>query len=579
MSKPIAWGVVALLCASLTVFYPLFSYSDDTPQDRPNSGLPLSPSEAILDGCFATSGACAMCHSSSENATAMRSPTGKSLAPFDLWQATMMANSARDPLWRAVVSAEVAATPSRKSEIEAKCLRCHAPMAAVESEHQSVTLDMSVLYDPESRYHQLALDGVSCTACHQITPEGLGEKSSFSGHYKIEPGRAIYGPHDDVFPMPMIRHTGFTPTYGAHIEKSELCATCHTLHTTGFEADGTSTGIPFLEQAPYLEWKASDFSRGDSPQSCQSCHVPKTSDDGTPLSTAIARNPGGFDFPFLEARSPYGQHRFVGGNTLIPAILRDHADELRPQAPREAFDAVIAQTREQLTQRTIDLGIVDVERKAGSLSFGVRVKNRAGHKFPSGHPTRRAWLHVRVVAEDGTALFESGRYDAAGRIVNSSGKIDPADLAGGPQRPHYATIRSPEQVQVFEGIMADSKSQPTYTLLRATHWQKDNRLLPKGWRDSEETQPIAVLDDDFSAGSDTVRYVIDSAKADSIRAARIEVELVYQVLGARYAAELFRYDTPQIRDFRRYYEKADRTPERVASAHAKVPDAKKRTRF
>ena len=42
----------------------------------------------------------------------------------------MMANSARDPFWRAVLSAEVDATPSAKALIEEKCTRCHAPMAA-----------------------------------------------------------------------------------------------------------------------------------------------------------------------------------------------------------------------------------------------------------------------------------------------------------------------------------------------------------------------------------------------------------------------------------------------------------------
>ena len=77
----------------------------------------------------------------------MRDETGESVAPFDLWRASMMANSARDPIWRAMVSTEVAATPSRKAEIGAKCTRCHAPMASVEKSHAENTLALAELYD------------------------------------------------------------------------------------------------------------------------------------------------------------------------------------------------------------------------------------------------------------------------------------------------------------------------------------------------------------------------------------------------------------------------------------------------
>ena len=75
---------------------------------------PLAKPKDVDSEAFSTSGTCALCHAGSDGATAMKDAKGRSVAPYDLWQSTMMANSSRDPLWRAVVSAEVAATPNAK---------------------------------------------------------------------------------------------------------------------------------------------------------------------------------------------------------------------------------------------------------------------------------------------------------------------------------------------------------------------------------------------------------------------------------------------------------------------------------
>ena len=46
-----------------------------------------------------------------------------------------------------------------------------------------------------------------------------------------------------------------------------------------------------------------------------------------------------------------------------------------------------------------------------------------------------------------------------------------------------------------------------------------------------------------------------------------------QALGARFAAELFEYATPEVDAFRAYYEAADRRPELVAQASTKTSPA------
>jgi len=48
---------------------------------------------------FSGSGNCVMCHSA--NQTTFLTNEGKDISPIFLWRATMMANSAKDPLWQA----------------------------------------------------------------------------------------------------------------------------------------------------------------------------------------------------------------------------------------------------------------------------------------------------------------------------------------------------------------------------------------------------------------------------------------------------------------------------------------------
>jgi hypothetical protein len=543
----------------------------------PASEPPLPELEDVVTDHFATSQRCALCHSNAPQADGLRDADGGGVAPFDLWQSTMMANSARDPLWRAAVSVEMAATPSLATAIQAKCFRCHAPMGS----HQALRTKQGPIglatLRGEGEVTQLTLDGVSCTACHQILPDNLGKASSYSGNYRVGTERQIFGPHADPIGMPMVRHSGFTPVQGDHVRQSALCATCHTLFTTAFDAGGKPTGQRLPEQTPYLEWRNSVFNDEIEDvdlraQSCQDCHAPITDELGRAITTRIARNPMGGDF-LIDAREPLGRHIFVGGNTLIPAILRDNAETLKPQASRAAFDATIARAKAQLQQRTARVWLGEGSLEGGRLQVPIRVENLAGHKLPTGHPTRRAWLRVRVRDAAGNVLFATGEHDDAGRIVSVQGQPLPQELRGGPLYPHRTQIDAPGQVQVYESVMGDAEGAPTYLLMRGGHYLKDNRLLPLGWRpdhdEAKDTAPQGLGDDaDFLGGSDQLQLAIPVPA----NAAEVEVEasLIYQVLGARYAAELLAWDTPEVKAFQGYYERADRRPVEAASARRRI---------
>lgn len=518
-----------------------------------------------------TSDQCAGCHSNAPSARAMRDAEGRGIAPYDLWRSSMMANAARDPLWRAVVSAEVAATPARRLEIESKCLSCHAPMAyrAGLSDHGTGSLMHQL--DCVGEASALARDGVSCTICHGIRAEGLGTPESFSAGFRLD-GERLFGPHEQPFSMPMRRMSGFTPTHGEQIVESALCASCHTLETQPFDAQGKDQGRTFLEQAPYLEWRNSSFDTerpapGPLATSCQDCHAPKFDEDGRPTKTSIARNPRGRDFPPVRAREPFGRHLFVGGNTWLLTMFRDHGAELSATAPAAAFQDTLEATRDQLENRSASLSIDSVTQVDDRLTVDVLVTNLAGHKLPTGHPIRRAWVHLTALDRKGAVLFESGGFDEVGRLVDMAGAPLPSELAGGPIQPHFDEIRRSDEVATFEAVMADAEGQPTHLMTRGGSWYLDDRLLPEGWtsehREAHRTAPAGFQDEDFLGGSDRVHF---SLPPSALWAACIEVELLYQPVGARWAAELAAWDTPEVTKFFALLEKTAHRPEVLARA-------------
>jgi hypothetical protein len=288
---------------------------------------------------------------------------------------------------------------------------------------------------------------------------------------------------------------------------------------------------------------------------------------------ALARNPGGMDFPPIDRRSPFSRHVFVGGNTLIPQILRDNASELGVRAPNAAFNATIRLAKQQLQEQTARLELTTSESSAGELEVSVTIENLTGHKFPTGHPARRAWLHVKIADESEEVLFESGAYDDAGVLLGAGGEPLASELAGGPLQKHRDRIDDSDRVYVLESAMADSQGNLTYSLLRGASYLKDNRLLPEGWRDDhpdiEWMQTVGTQDDaSFQAGQDTVTYAVDAKEAAGPW--NVEVELLYQPLSARYAAELFESDTDEVERFRRMYDSADRRPVVVGATSASV---------
>src|SRR5262245_48775142 len=199
---------------------------------------------------FATSDRCIACH------VGLHTASGDDVSIGYDWRATMMANSARDPYWQAAVRREVTDHPRAQSAIEDKCATCHMPMARFESAARG---EPAEVFDNLELVpaNPLASDGVSCTVCHQIDDRNFGQHASFDGGFEsstraVPAERQIFGPHAVDRGRQAVMHsaTSFVQTETTHLQRSELCATCHTLFTTALDDAGNVIGsLP--EQVPY----------------------------------------------------------------------------------------------------------------------------------------------------------------------------------------------------------------------------------------------------------------------------------------------------------------------------------------
>jgi len=460
---------------------------------------------------FSGSKNCAGCHDG------LSDSTGKDVSIAKAWGVSMMANSAIDPLWRAKVASEVKRNPAYKEAIESKCSKCHTPMATTEAKFagETVALFDEGFLNPQNPHYDEATDGVSCTLCHQIeNTADLGTSTAFSGAYTIADNtsteRKAYGQFSGVNTTPMRNNVQFTPAYSAHMNESKLCATCHNLETPVISADGVLSDLHFSEQAVYTEWEYSEF---NTSQTCQDCHMSKA--EGSVILSTRGGN--------LQSRSPFFQHQFLGANTYMINIINNNKATLGTKAATADFDKMITDTRDFL-MASADLNITGSAFKDGKLNFTLTLTNHSGHKFPTSYPSRRAWIHVSVV-DDVTqeTVFESGAFDSEGKLIGVDEETSTV------YEPHYQKITEEDQVQVYETVMADTNAELTYTLMHASQYLKDNRLLPKGFEKASVPESIQVFgeaktDNDFIGGSDEVDYEIALPEASYTITATLRYE-------------------------------------------------------
>ncbi len=501
-----------------------------------------TPAAHLTDpsGLFVTADRCIACHN------ALVSASGEDISIGGQWRSSMMANAARDPYWHAAVRREIMVHPTASAAIQHECSACHMPAmryhAKIAGGQGGVFANLPVNLQQTS-LGQIAVDGVTCTICHQITAEHFGEKESFTAGFTIDTStllgqRAIHGPFEvDSGRQHLMRSASlYTPQQGSHIQESELCATCHTLYTHALDDEGQVVGeLP--EQVPYLEWKHSAFA---GERSCQSCHMPEVAGQAK-VSGVMG----------LEHEN-VSKHSFRGGNFLMPRIFNKHRSELGVASLPQELAGTSANAEENLANASATLVLQGAERSGDTVRAGLLVHNLAGHKLPTAYPSRRVWIHFTIRDGEGKSLFESGAFQPDGSIAGNDNDTDAAAY-----EPHYDLIEQADQVQIYEPILGDHQGRVTTSLISGVSYLKDNRILPAGFDKATAHEDIAVNgvardDADFTAGTDRVRYEVKvDARSGPLT---VTAELWYQPIGHRWAHNLADTDSTETARFVSYYE-------------------------
>jgi hypothetical protein len=305
---------------------------------------------------------------------------------------------------------------------------------------------------------------------------------------------------------------------------------------------------------PYTEWQNSIFDdAGSNPQSCQDCHMPKT-------SSIVSTRPNG-----LGVKNDFAKHSLVGANTTMLTLLKNNATQLDVNSAD--MDTSISRARAML-QSSVDINIDSASVDDGVFEAEVSLSNNSGHKTPTGYPSRRMWLNFKVTDSNNNIVFESGRMNSDGSIVGADNDTDAAIF-----EPHYDLITSDDQVQIYEPVMADSDNQVTYTLLRGAQYLKDNRLTPQGFNKLSVPSDVAVRglafnDDNFNQGSDEITYRFPVAVSGELT---VSVSLNYQTIAYGFLQDLYQdSQLVQVQTFKTMYDAQSLKHEQIASAQTTV---------
>jgi len=188
-------------------------------------------------------------------------------------------------------------------------------------------------------------EGVTCDFCHSIEKIDLERDPPYS----IRPGRVKRGPFQSTLESLEIGHRS---KFSEVFVRAEFCATCHQVEN--------KWGVKVLNT--YEEWRASPYpSKGIH---CQNCHMPQV--PGTRMV-----NP-----EIYPTERIVTAHRFLGGHSKINV------------------------------SKSAKLTMMSDYRK-DTLFVSVYVTNEeSGHKLPTGIPSRKVILTVRILDEKGKTIDE-----------------------------------------------------------------------------------------------------------------------------------------------------------------------------
>jgi tetratricopeptide (TPR) repeat protein len=300
------------------------------------------------------------------------------------------------------------------------CEGCHNPVALLSG-------DLSQGMPKKRPFED---EGVTCSTCHSIaSTDTTGTGSYVMGVPAVmvdEKGAPITGPVSDAEILAHLdRHSKavMRPLY----KTAEFCAACHKAAIPrelddykwlrAFSVYDEWQGASFTKQSPL------PFYRKDTVSTCQTCHM-----KAEPVPSGASEF-GAKDGQFMS-------HRWLGGNTLIPAYYKydEQAEKLTaflkngPDGKGVLNVDIFALEKENAAATSSDqvlvapLGLTSFSLVPGeTLVADVVIQNKGiGHSLvPEQRDFYEAWVDFTVKDGAGKVLAESG-------FLQPDGNLDPA---------------------------------------------------------------------------------------------------------------------------------------------------------
>lgn len=414
------------------------------------------------------------------------------------WSGSMMAHSARDPLFYAAMAVANKYASIAGNNAGEFCIRCHSPTGWLAGRSEDIS---------GQSLRGTDFDGVQCEYCHRVV-DPLAPDTTVAPFIFDVPGygNAMHvvqrtsepkrGPFDSTSAPHLTRYDPFQ-------SRSELCAVCHEVSNPFLTKGQDRIFLSPHEYAPiertYSEWLMSWYATQGDSGTCQSCHMESSE---------------GYMCVYISSqkRPNIAKHDLTGGNTFIPTILPD----FWPGLDTVALAQGVVRARAALG-RAAELSLVSV-RDADTVIATVRVTNLTGHKLPTGYPDgRRIWVELVGTDALGDTLFRSGAYD-----------------------PDSARLLEDPQIKVYEAVFGLSDSSaavygltpgPSFHFALNDRIEKDNRIPPRGFTNagfaSRLASPVGVAYADGQSWDET-RYRMPSGVA------HVSASLFYQTISREY---------------------------------------------
>jgi hypothetical protein len=263
----------------------------------------------------------------------------------------------------------------------------------------------------------------------------------------------------------------------------------------------------------------------------------------------------------LTPRTPFNQHSFAGANAFMLKLMKANKNALGLDLPDYKFDTTLIATDRMLKEKSVDLTLHFDSVANDSAYFRVKLVNKAGHKFPSGYPSRRAVLQFVIKDSSNDTIFKSGIFHSDFSVAGEQPAFEP----------HHNIINQSGVSQIYEIVMGDVNGNYTSVLERGAFSLKDNRLTPTGFStqhpsyDTVQISADALADPDFNkisgiegSGTDEVHFHVPVAGINgSINAT---AKIIYQTLPPKFVQEMFSLSSAPIDDFKNMFNAADKTP-------------------